>query len=79
VVYLRIVSTDKVTPKVNRVLRTSPAVSVLVKQGRLEVLHRFPVHRKVGKTALLLRGGSSMPLIEVPVLSTSPKLAKSPV
>jgi hypothetical protein len=53
---------------------------VLVKRGRLKVSRRFPVHRKVGKTALLLGDESSIPLIEVPTRSTSPKpilLAKS--
>jgi hypothetical protein len=51
----------------------------LVKRGRLEVSQRFPVYRRVGKAALLLRESPSTHLVEVPVLSTSPKLAKSPL
>jgi hypothetical protein len=43
----------------------------------LEVSQRFPVHRKVGKTAPLLRESSAIPLVDVPVLSTSPKVTKS--
>jgi hypothetical protein len=51
---------------------------VLVKRGCLEVSHPFPLHERAKKTALLLRGSFSISLVEVPVLSTSPKLAKSP-
>jgi hypothetical protein len=51
---------------------------LLVKRGSLEVSKRFPVHRKGGKTTPLLRESSSIPLVDVPVLSTSPKVAKSP-
>jgi hypothetical protein len=43
----------------------------------LEVLQRFPVHERVRKTVLLLRGSLSISLVEVPVLSTSPHMAKS--
>jgi hypothetical protein len=49
----------------------------LVKRGCLEVLKRFPVHERVRRTALLLRGSLSIFLVEVPVLSTSPNVAKS--
>jgi Acetyltransferase (GNAT) domain len=42
-------------------------------------LHRFPVHRRRGKTASLLRGSLSIYLIELPALSASPNVAKSPV
>ena len=49
----------------------------LVRRGRLEVSQRFPVYRRVRKAALFLRESPSIPLSEVPVLSTSPKLAKS--
>jgi hypothetical protein len=49
----------------------------LVKRGRLEVSQRFPVYRKAGKTAPLMRESLPFPLVEVPVLSTSPNLAKS--
>jgi hypothetical protein len=34
--------------------------------------------RRVRNTALFLRGSFSISLVEVPVFSTSPKLAKSP-
>lgn len=51
--------------------------SHLVKRGCLEVLQRFPVHERVRKTVLLPRGSLSISLVEVPVLSTSPKVAKS--
>jgi hypothetical protein len=51
----------------------------LVKRGGLEVLHHFPVPRRRGKTASFLRAVLSIPLVEVPMLSTSPKVAKSPV
>jgi hypothetical protein len=57
---------------------TSPAGSYLVKWGRLKVSHHFPVYSRGEKTALLLRGSLSISLVKVPVLSTSPKLAKSP-
>src|SRR4030095_6246731 len=50
---------------------------VLVKRSCLELSPRVPAHRKGGKTAPLLRESSSMPLVEVPVLSTSPNVAKS--
>jgi hypothetical protein len=50
----------------------------LVIRGSLEVLPRVPVHRRRGKTASLLRGSLSIYLIEVPVLSASPNVAKSP-
>jgi hypothetical protein len=50
----------------------------LVKRGDLGVLHRFPVSERVRKAAPLPRGSFSISLIEVPALSTSPKLAKSP-
>jgi hypothetical protein len=50
---------------------------LLVKRGGLEVLHRFPVQRRGGKTASFLREGLSIPLLAVPALSMSSKLAKS--
>jgi len=50
---------------------------LLVKRRRLEVSQRFSVHRRIGKTALLLKESPSIPLVEVPVVSTSPKVAKS--
>jgi hypothetical protein len=40
-------------------------------------LQRFPVHERVRKTVLLLRGSHSISLVEVPVLSTSPNMANS--
>jgi hypothetical protein len=49
----------------------------LVKQGRLKVLLRFPVRRRGGKTALFLGGSFSIALVEVPMFSTSPNVAKS--
>src|SRR5262245_6455441 len=52
--------------------------SVLVKWGGLEILPRFPVHRRGGKPALLVRRGPSIFLVEAPALSTSPNMAKSP-
>jgi hypothetical protein len=49
----------------------------LVKQGRLKVSPRFPVRRRVGKTALSLGESFSISLVEVPMLSTSPNVAKN--
>jgi hypothetical protein len=43
----------------------------------LEALPRFPVHGRIRKTALFLRGSLSISLVEVAVLSTSPDMAKS--
>jgi hypothetical protein len=40
-------------------------------------MHRVPVHERVRKTALFLRRSLSISLVEVPVFSTSPNLAKS--
>lgn len=50
----------------------------LVKRGGLEVLHRFSVQRTGEKTASFLREEPSNSLSEVPALSTSPNMAKSP-
>jgi hypothetical protein len=50
---------------------------VMAKQGGVEVLHRLPVHERAMKTAPFLRGSFFISLVEVPTLSTSPKLAKS--
>jgi hypothetical protein len=47
---------------------------VLVKRGCVEVFPRIPVHERVRKTAPLLRESSSLPLVEVPVRSTSPNM-----
>jgi hypothetical protein len=49
----------------------------MAKQGGVEVLHRLPVHERAMKTAPFLRGSFFISLVEVPTLSTSPKLAKS--
>jgi hypothetical protein len=49
----------------------------VVKRGGLEVFKRVPVHERVRNTVLLLRGSLSMFLVEVPVRSTSPHMAKS--
>jgi hypothetical protein len=46
--------------------------------GSLGGFQHFPSHRRIRKTALFLRESPSIPLLEVPVHSTSPKLAKSP-
>jgi hypothetical protein len=43
----------------------------------LEVSPRVPVYRRVEKTAPFPRECSSIPLVEVVMLSTSPKLDKS--
>jgi hypothetical protein len=45
----------------------------------LAVLHRFPVHERVRKTALLLGRSFSIFLVEVAMLSTSPNVARSPI
>jgi hypothetical protein len=52
---------------------------LLVKRSGLEVSLRVPVQRKGRKTASFLGEGFSIPLIAAPTLSTSPKLAKSPI
>ena len=52
---------------------------ILVNWGGLEGLHRVPLHDRARKTALLLRGSFSIFLGEVPVLPTSPNVAKSPI
>jgi hypothetical protein len=49
----------------------------LVIQGGLKVSPRFSVRRRVGKTAPSLGESFSIPRVEVPMLSTSPNLAKS--
>jgi hypothetical protein len=51
---------------------------ILVKQGGLKVSPRPPVRKRVEKTALSLGESFSFSLVEVPMLSTSPNLAKSP-
>ncbi len=51
----------------------------MAKRGGLEVLHRIPVHERAMKTAPFLRGSFFISLVKVPVLSTSPKVPKSPV
>lgn len=53
-------------------------MTLLVKRGRLEVSLPVPVQRKVGKSAPFLRESSSIRCVEIPALSTSPKVAKSP-
>ncbi len=49
----------------------------MAKQGGVEVWPRLPVHERAMKTAPFLRGSFFISLVEVPMLSTSPKLAKS--
>ncbi len=49
----------------------------LVIQGGLEVSPRFPVRRRVGKTAPSLGESFSISRVEVLILSTSPNVAKS--
>jgi hypothetical protein len=46
-------------------------------RGRVEVSPRVPVYRRVEKTAPFLRKCSSIPLVEVLMLSASPTRAKS--
>jgi hypothetical protein len=52
-------------------------LAIVDETGGVEVLPRVPVHETGRKTTLLLRGSLSMSLGEVPVLSTSPNMAKS--
>jgi hypothetical protein len=49
----------------------------LVKRGRLEVSPRVPGHQRVRKTAPSLGESFSIPLVEVPMFSTSPNMPKS--
>jgi hypothetical protein len=50
---------------------------VLVIQGRLEVSPRVPVHWMGRKTPASLGESFSIPLVEMPMLSTSPNMPKS--
>jgi hypothetical protein len=50
----------------------------LVKRGPSKVSPRFPVNGTVRKTAPSLGEGFSISLVKVPMLSTSPNVAKSP-
>jgi hypothetical protein len=52
--------------------------ALLVKRDPLEVSPHFPVHRRARKTAPSLGESFSIPLVEVPMLSTSPNMPKSP-
>jgi hypothetical protein len=49
----------------------------LVKQGRVEVSPRIPVHWMRRKTPPSLEESLSIPLVEMPMLSTSPNMPKS--
>jgi hypothetical protein len=49
-------------------------MTLLVKQGGLKVSARFPVRRRVGIPAPSLGESFCISLIEVPMLSTSPRL-----
>jgi hypothetical protein len=69
-----------------RLCRLAPLLAVhnkpgswpyLVIQGGLEVSPRFPVRRRVGKTAPSLGESFSISRVEVLILSTSPNVAKS--
>jgi hypothetical protein len=50
----------------------------MAKQGGVEVWRRLSVHERARKPAPFLRGRFFISLVEVPTLSTSPKVAKSP-
>jgi hypothetical protein len=50
---------------------------ILVNRGGLAVLHCFPRHGRARKTAPFLGGSFCISLVEAPVRSTSPNLAKS--
>jgi hypothetical protein len=49
----------------------------MAKQGGVEVWRRLSVHERARKPAPFLRGRFFISLVEVPTLSTSPKVAKS--
>jgi hypothetical protein len=51
---------------------------LLVKRGPLEVSPRFPDYRRVRNTAPSLGERFSISLVEVPMLSASPNMPKSP-